>query len=79
VSLIPAKFTAADNDTGDHIFPEIYTDLCATGGEYVTCVNDASGELANIVNDDAGGNFAAGVIERSMKKPSVKNLEPLSL
>jgi hypothetical protein len=49
VSLIPAKFTAAVNDTGGHIFSEIYTDCSVTGGEYVTGVNNADGQLATSV------------------------------
>ncbi len=77
MSLKPAKFTAAVNDTGGHIFPEIYTDCSVTGGEYVTGVNNAGGQLTTSVYDSCG-NFAAGNIERSMKKPSGKNLETLS-
>ncbi len=79
MSLIPAKFTAAVNDTGGHFFPEIHTDRNVMVSKYVTGVNDAGGQLATCVND-TGGNFAAGVSERSMKKTfSKKSRDTLSL
>jgi hypothetical protein len=66
--FVPVKFTAAVTDSGGHIFLAIYSDRSVTGNEYVTGVNNAGDQLATSVYD-SGGNFAACVIERSMKKP----------
>jgi hypothetical protein len=36
------KFTPSVNNSAGHIFPEIYTDRCDTGGEFATGVKDTT-------------------------------------
>jgi hypothetical protein len=40
---IGGKFTAGVNDTGGHIFSEIYTHRGDTGGKFSSGVSDAGG------------------------------------
>ncbi len=62
-----SKFITAVNDSGDHIFPEIYIDRGDNSGKFAISVNDAGNNLPPVTTKPAV-KISAGVNDTSCRQ-----------